>query len=220
MTDENKAQEPTQDNPSCHSEGAPATEESGEGQDAAAPSESSTPEADEIARVTAELQAALAAAQEQARAQVARISELEANYLAKSNEADHLRTTQEEAQKALGVSGAEVQAKEADIEAMKAQAKEMREEYGKAIAVLVEMQRAANPDIPTELITGSTMSEVTESVARAKDLVKKIRELAQEKANQEAEAARVPAGAPGRQPPSVDGLSPREKIALGVKKKG
>jgi len=179
-----------------------------------------TKEQAEIARVTAELQAALAAAQEQARAQVARISELEANYLTRSKEAEEAKATLFEAQQALLKTGTEAQSQAADIEAMKAKAKEMREEYGKAIDALVAMHRAVNPDIPAELITGSTMTEVAEAVTRAKDLVKKIRELAQDKANQEAEAARVPAGAPGRQPPSTDGLSPREKIALGVKKKG
>ncbi len=150
-----------------------------------------TDEAAAIDRVTAELKAALAAARQQSQAQAARISELEAG-----------------AAKAAD----EVRLKAADIETLKAQVRSVQEEYARAVAALVDMHRAANPDIPAELITGSTMTEVLESVSRARDLVKKVRELAA----QEAGAARVPAGAPGRQPPDLDGLSPRDKIALGV----
>jgi hypothetical protein len=149
------------------------------------------PPAPDTARATAELDAALAAAREQAQARSASISELEAD-AARARE--------------------EVRTRTADIEALKAQVRSAREEYARAVAALVSMHRAANPDIPPELITGGTMAEVIESVNRARDLVRKVRELAE----REAGAARVPAGAPGRQPPDADGLSPRDKIALGV----
>ncbi len=72
----------------------------------------------------------------------------------------------------------------------------------------------ANPDVPVELLSGETVEALEGSLARARELIGRV------KKNLEAtnSADRVPAGAPQRGNPDTAGLSSREKIKLGVEK--
>jgi hypothetical protein len=72
----------------------------------------------------------------------------------------------------------------------------------------------SNPDVPAELLTGETIEALDGSLAKARDLVGRVKSrLETQKA-----AARVPAGAPLRGSADTAGLSSREKINLGVEK--
>jgi hypothetical protein len=70
------------------------------------------------------------------------------------------------------------------------------------------------PDIPGELIAGTTAEEIEDAMARARALVERL------KRGVEAELSKghVPAGAPPRQAPDLGRLSAREKIALGLER--
>jgi chromosome segregation ATPase len=80
---------------------------------------------------------------------------------------------------------------------------------------LAERYRAvlvmAAPDVPADLIQGETVEDLDRSLVAARDLVARVREQMQAQA-----VARVPAGSPLRGAPDVSGLSPAEKIRLGV----
>jgi len=77
-----------------------------------------------------------------------------------------------------------------------------------------ELVLKSNPGVPAELVTGDTLAAVGESLAKAKELVGRVRQ------NIEAEIAesRIPAGAPVRTPRDISSLSAHEKIAQGIKR--
>ena len=76
--------------------------------------------------------------------------------------------------------------------------------------------KLANPTIPGDVIAGGTIEDIDASVAKAVSIATAV------KANLEAQAkeAKVPAGAPTRGEISLEGLTPREKIAAGIQQKG
>jgi hypothetical protein len=85
-----------------------------------------------------------------------------------------------------------------------------------AVSKYLDAVKLANPAIPGDVIAGDTLEEIDASVAKALSIATAI------KANLEAQAkeAKVPAGAPTRGEISLEGLSPREKIAVGLNQKG
>lgn len=93
---------------------------------------------------------------------------------------------------------------------------QVKEAHTKAVAKYLDAVKLANPTIPGDVIAGSTIDEIDASVTKALSIAGAV------KASLEAEAkqGRVPAGAPPRGEISLEGLSPREKIAAGIKQKG
>jgi len=90
----------------------------------------------------------------------------------------------------------------------------LRAGYEEAVTAYRRLAVSSNPLLSDELITGSTIAEVDASLARAAGFIGKIRSRIEEDLKNLA----VPAGAPERSAPDTSGLSPREKIAEGVKK--
>jgi vacuolar-type H+-ATPase subunit I/STV1 len=101
-------------------------------------------------------------------------------------------------------------------EAAAAELTQVKEAHGQAISKYLDAVRLANPTIPQDIITGDTIEDIDASLAKATTIAESV------KANLEAQAkeAKVPAGAPPRTEISVEGLSPREKIAAGIQQKG
>jgi chromosome segregation ATPase len=91
-----------------------------------------------------------------------------------------------------------------------------KQAYTKAVTKYLEVTKAANPTIPGDVITGSTIEEIDATLKKASSIATAV------KATLEAQAkeAKVPAGAPTRGEISTEGLSPREKIAAGIHQKG
>jgi len=87
--------------------------------------------------------------------------------------------------------------------------------HSQAVNKYLDVVKAANPTIPSDVIGGITIQEIDASLEKATSIAGAV------KANLEAEAkeAKVPAGAPPRGEISLEGLSPREKIAAGIKPK-
>jgi multidrug resistance efflux pump len=101
-------------------------------------------------------------------------------------------------------------------EAVAAELTQVKEAHGQAVARYLGAVRLANPAIPQDIITGDTIEDIDASLAKATTIAESV------KANLEAQAkeTRVPAGAPPRTEISVEGLTPREKIAAGIQQKG
>jgi uncharacterized protein YhaN len=101
-------------------------------------------------------------------------------------------------------------------EALNAELTTVKDAHSKAVAKYLDVTKLANPAIPGEVITGATIEEIDASLAKAATIAGAV------KANLEAEAkqGKVPAGAPPRGEISLEGLSPREKIAAGIQQKG
>jgi Tfp pilus assembly protein FimV len=101
-------------------------------------------------------------------------------------------------------------------EAAAAELAQVKEAHGQAIVKYLDAVRFANPTIPQDIIAGDTIEDIDASLAKATTIAESVR------ANLEAQAkeTKVPAGAPTRTEISVEGLSPREKIAAGIQQKG
>jgi len=101
-------------------------------------------------------------------------------------------------------------------EAAAAELGHTKEAYTKAVGKYLDAVKAANPTIPGDIIAGQTIEDIDASVAKALSIATAV------KATLEAQAkeTRVPAGAPTRGGISLEGLSPREKIAAGIQQKG
>ena len=97
-------------------------------------------------------------------------------------------------------------------EAAAAELTQVKEANAQAVAKYLDAVRLANPAIPQDIITGDTIEDIDASLAKATTIAESV------KANLEAQAkeTRVPAGAPPRGGISLEGLSPREKIAAGI----
>jgi len=101
-------------------------------------------------------------------------------------------------------------------EAITAELASAKEANTQAVAKYLDAVRLANPAIPQDIIAGDTIEDIDASLAKATTIAESVR------ANLEAQAkeTKVPAGAPPRGEISLEGLTPREKIAAGIKQKG
>jgi len=118
---------------------------------------------------------------------------------------------------------AEVQRLTTDVEALKAEsskatetATQLQTELAEAVAKYRQSVVGSNPQIPEDLIQGSTIEEIEASLVKAKSLVEKVKAGIEA----QAQAATVPAGAPARTSTPPEGLSSREKIRFALEKRG
>ena len=166
-----------------------------------AQNEASTPE--DVAAIKAQLDA------EQNKAEVARneaISALEQAVAEKDAAISDLEA------KRSGLETALSEAKK-ESEAITAALKEARDQ---AVSKYRDMAKALNPTIPQDIIVGETIEEIDASIEKGKALVASVKQYVEA----EAAAAKVPAGAPTRTTISLEGMSPKEKIAYGIQQKG
>jgi Tfp pilus assembly PilM family ATPase len=89
-----------------------------------------------------------------------------------------------------------------------------KQAYTKAVAKYLDAVKLANPTLPGDVITGATIEEIDATVAKALSIATAVKATMEAQAKQ----AKVPAGAPPRGEISLEGLSPKEKIAAGIKK--
>lgn len=85
-------------------------------------------------------------------------------------------------------------------------------DLSKAVGKYLEAVKAANPTLPPDVIGGASIDDIDASVTRARAIAESVKKTLEAQASE----AKVPAGAPARGAISVEGLSPREMIALGL----
>jgi Mg2+ and Co2+ transporter CorA len=88
----------------------------------------------------------------------------------------------------------------------------MRERLALALGKYRSLLLASAPEVPEELVQGETVEELDESLARARQMVERIRSRIEAKLAREW----VPPGAPLRSAPDLSSLTPREKILYGL----
>ena len=139
----------------------------------------------------------------------ARIVELQAEGEALRAERSNLLASLSEAKLEVDTQANQLQADEDQLTTLK-------EAHGQAVAKYLDAVRLANPAIPRDIIAGDTIEEIDASLAKATTIAESVRASLEAQAKE----ARVPPGAPPRTEISVEGLSPREKIAAGIQQKG
>jgi chromosome segregation ATPase len=155
-----------------------------------APEPNGAPQTDELATIKAELEAekkAIADAQAVISQKDARIAELE---------------------KALSEAKQGSEAATADLNKLK-------DAHTKAVAKYLTAVKTANPTIPGEVITGSTIDEIDATLAKALSIAESVKKSLEAQAKE----AKVPAGAPTRGGIALEAMSPREKIDAGLQQK-
>ena len=110
-----------------------------------------------------------------------------------------------ELEAALGEAESAVQSRVEEVEAVNAR-----------LAQAVELYRASllasEPDVPEDMVQGTTVEAVQESMERARRMVVQVRGRLEAQASTE----RTPLGAPARSAPDLSALSPQEKILMGL----
>jgi hypothetical protein len=76
-----------------------------------------------------------------------------------------------------------------------------------------ELLLAREPDLPEDMVEGATVEEIDAAAERARQTVSQVRR----RFEAQAQATRVPAGAPARGTTDTSGLSASEKIRLGLR---
>lgn len=117
------------------------------------------------------------------------------------------RVDAEAAQSQLAAQADETQRLREAISQAESQSREALQRYREAA-----LQR--EPHLPADLVTGETVSELDAAIDRARQTVAQVRQHLE----QQAQALRVPAGAPARGSPDTSDLSAGEKIRLGLQK--
>ncbi|MBN1643551.1 MAG: hypothetical protein JW856_01840 [Dehalococcoidales bacterium] len=109
--------------------------------------------------------------------------------------------------------------KESEIVGLKKSEDELRGQLSavnKSLAEAVSFYKSKvvqfNPDVTEELIAGDTIEAIDESLAKALNLVGRIKESVEKDISH----IRVPAGAPERRSSDLSSLSPREKIQYAI----
>ena len=102
-----------------------------------------------------------------------------------------------------------------ELETVAAELVSVKEAHGQAVGKYLDAVKAANPTIPLDIIAGATIEEIDVSVEKAQSIATAVRASLEAQAKE----ARVPAGAPLRESLNIDGLSPREKIVVGIQQK-
>ena len=154
--------------------------------------------ADELEAIKAQLdeeKTARAAVEEATAGKDTRIAELEASLADKDGEIQTLKENEEAAA-----------AKLANVTTAMDQ----------SVSKYLGVAKALNPSIPESIIVGGTIEEIEQSVEKGKAIVDAVKKTMEA----EAAATKVPAGAPTRGEISLEGLSPREKIAAGIRPTG
>jgi multidrug resistance efflux pump len=122
------------------------------------------------------------------------------------------------AEKAALIADLQAQLSEAEQAArsLRAEGVAISEARDQAVSKYLAAARALNPTIPEDVIGGRTIEEIDASVDKAKAIADAVRATLEAQAKE----AKVPAGAPTGGEISLEGLSPREKIAAGIQQKG
>ena len=92
----------------------------------------------------------------------------------------------------------------------------VKEARDQAVSKYLNMAKALNPTIPQDIIVGGSIAEIDASIEKGKALVASVTQYLESEASE----AKVPAGAPLRGAISLEGMSPKEKIAYGIQQKG
>jgi chemotaxis protein MotB len=103
---------------------------------------------------------------------------------------------------------------QAEVDAVRTGAAEALAQSRQAAQRYREAVLAREPELPGDLVSGETVAEIDEAVERARQTVARVRQHIEA----QAQAQRIPVGAPARSGPDFSGLSAAEKIRAGLQR--
>jgi len=135
----------------------------------------------------------------------ARAAHLEETLAQLREEQSQLSASLHEAQSQLAARDEEMVTLRQEVEALRASLKAAASKYRHALL-------ASQPEVPPDLVNGETVEEVDQQLEAALRMIAQLRGHLES----QAQALRVPSGAPARRAPDLSALSPGEKIVHGL----
>jgi uncharacterized phage infection (PIP) family protein YhgE len=135
----------------------------------------------------------------------ARAAHLEETLAQLQEQQSQLSASLREAQDQLAARDEELVALREQVEGLQASLKAAASKYRDAML-------ASKPEVPPDLVSGETVEEVDQQVEATLRMVAQLRDHLES----QAQALRVPTGAPARRAPDLSALSPGEKIVHGL----
>lgn len=145
----------------------------------------------------------------EARAEVERLQMAAADSEAR---ASHLNDVNREMRGRLETVEGEFAEAQAAVTATQQESQELQARLQTAAGKYREALLACAPDLPEEMLAGDSIEELEASAKKARQTVRHVRD----RLESQAQAGRVPAGAPPRGAPDFSALSSIEKIRLGL----
>jgi DNA repair exonuclease SbcCD ATPase subunit len=135
----------------------------------------------------------------------ARAAHLEETLTQLRDEHSQVSDSLREAQANLAGREEELAALRQEVEPLQASVKAAASRYRDALL-------ASRPEVPPDLVSGETVEEVDQQLESALRMVAQLRSHLES----QAQAMRVPSGAPARRAPDLSALTPTEKIVHGL----
>ena len=129
--------------------------------------------------------------------------------------AGHLEAQMTELRAELSSAREAAQAHEGELSAANERAAALEERVRSDAQRYRELVLRQSPELPEELVGGESVEEIEEALTRARETVAKVRGHIES----QAQAGRVPVGAPARTGPDYSTLSADEKIRLGLEQR-
>ena len=130
--------------------------------------------------------------------------------------AAHLEGQLSQVREELSQAESETQAREGELAGAREQAEALQAQVRSSAERYREAALQQSPELPAELVTGDTVEEVDQAIQRARETVSKVRGHLES----QAQAGRVPVGAPPRSGPDFSAMSAEEKIRFGLQQSG
>ncbi len=143
------------------------------------------------------------------------VAEASARVSQHESEAAGLRRELASAREAAAERSAAISAQTDEIAGLRSSLAEAGERTRAAAGRYRDLLLITEPALPADLVEGDSLEAVDSSAERARQTVAQVRQHLE----QEAQAVRVPAGAPPRRAPDLSDLSPAEKIRLGIEQR-
>jgi DNA repair exonuclease SbcCD ATPase subunit len=151
-----------------------------------------------------------------ARAEVDRLQTIAADREARAAHLEEtlaqLREEQSQLSASLGEAQAQVAARDEELAGLRQGAEALQVSLKAAASKYRDVLLAGKPDVPPDLVSGETVEEVDQQLEAALRMVAQLRSHLES----QAQALRVPTGAPARRAADLSALSPGEKIAYGL----
>ena len=123
-----------------------------------------------------------------------------------------LQEQQSQLSTSLGEAQAQVAARDEELAGLRQEAEVLQVSLKAAASKYRDVLLAGRPEVPPDLVGGETVEEVDERLEAALRMVVQLRSHLES----QAQALRVPTGAPARRAADLSALSPGEKIAYGL----
>jgi chromosome segregation ATPase len=141
-----------------------------------------------------------------------RLADAEALATGREGDIARLRRELADSQNALSERDATAGALTSEVQALRSAVDASTEQGRQTSSRYRELLLAKEPDLPADLVSGETIDDIDASAERARQTVSQVRQ----RFEAQAQATRVPAGAPARGGQDTSSLSAAEKIRLGL----